>query len=526
MGLVGVQENGNGEMGLSLGTKNKYKRMDSELSDDFDDDIAHYQDQLERKTSTRKYVLACAIFASLNNVLLGYDVGVMSGAIIFIQEDLKITEVQEEVLVGILSIISLLGSLGGGRTSDIIGRKWTMAFAAVVFQIGAAIMTLAPSFEILMIGRILAGVGIGFGVMIAPVYIAEISPTIERGSLTSFPEIFINLGILLGYVSNYAFSGLSVHTNWRVMLAVGILPSIFIGFALFIIPESPRWLVMQNRVDEARSVLLKTNENEKEVEERLSEIVAAAGMSNGEKGEEKAVWRELLTPSPTLRRMLITGFGIQCFQQITGIDATVYYSPTIFKDAGIENNSKLLAATVAVGVTKTAFILVATFLVDRVGRKPLLYVSTIGMTVCLFTLSVSLGILGNGQLAIAMAVLCVCGNVAFFSVGIGPVCWIITSEIFPLRFRAQASALGAVGNRVCSGFVAMSFLSLSRSITVSGTFFLFSIFSALSVLFVYKCVPETKGKSLEQIELLFQNQNEWQGSELELGDSENLVQKA
>ncbi|OMP07871.1 Sugar/inositol transporter [Corchorus olitorius] len=526
MGLVGVQENGNGEMGLSLGTKNKYKRMDSELSDDFDDDIALYQDQLERKRSTRKYVLACAIFASLNNVLLGYDVGVMSGAIIFIQEDLKITEVQEEVLVGILSIISLLGSLGGGRTSDIIGRKWTMAFAAVVFQIGAAIMTLAPSFEILMIGRILAGVGIGFGVMIAPVYIAEISPTIERGSLTSFPEIFINIGILLGYVSNYAFSGLSVHTNWRVMLAVGILPSIFIGFALFIIPESPRWLVMQNRVDEARSVLLKTNENEKEVEERLSEIVAAAGMSNGEKGEEKAVWRELLTPSPTLRRMLITGFGIQCFQQITGIDATVYYSPTIFKDAGIESNSKLLVATVAVGVTKTAFILVATFLVDRVGRKPLLYVSTIGMTVCLFTLSVSLAILGNGQLAIAMAVLCVCGNVAFFSVGIGPVCWIITSEIFPLRFRAQASALGAVGNRVCSGFVAMSFLSLSRSITVSGTFFLFSIFSALSVLFVYKCVPETKGKSLEQIELLFQNQNEWQGSELELGDAENLVPKA
>ncbi|EOX99385.1 hypothetical protein QUC31_014674 [Theobroma cacao] len=528
MGLVGVQENGNGEMALSLGNKNKYKRMDSELSDDFDDDVSasRHHHQLERKRSTTKYVLVCAIFASLNNVLLGYDVGVMSGAIIFIQEDLKITEVQEEVLVGILSIISLLGSLAGGRTSDIIGRKWTMGFAAVVFQIGAAIMTLAPSFQVLMIGRILAGVGIGFGVMIAPVYIAEISPTVHRGSLTSFPEIFINLGILLGYVSNYAFSGLSVHTNWRVMLAVGILPSVFIGFALFIIPESPRWLVMQNRVEEARSVLLKTNEDEKEVDERLSEIVAAAGMSNGEKNEEKAVWRELLSPSPSLRRMLITGFGIQCFQQITGIDATVYYSPEIFKNAGIESNSKLLAATVAVGVTKTAFILFATFLVDRVGRKPLLYVSTIGMTVCLLTLSLSLALLGNGQLGIALAVLCVCGNVAFFSVGMGPICWILTSEIFPLRLRAQASALGAVGNRVCSGLVAMSFLSLSRTISVAGTFFNFSVLSALSVLFVYKCVPETKGKSLEQIELLFQDQNEWQGSELELGDSEHLVQKA
>lgn len=526
MGLVGVQENGKSEMAFSLGNKNKYKRMDSELSDDFEDDASHHHHQLERKKSTRKFVLACAVFASLNNVLLGYDVGVMSGAILFIQEDLKITEVQEEVLVGILSIMSLLGSLAGGRTSDSIGRKWTMGFAAVVFQIGAAIMTLAPSFQVLMIGRVLAGVGIGFGVMIAPVYIAEISPTVDRGSLTSFPEVFINLGILLGYVSNYAFSGLSVHTNWRVMLAVGILPSVFIGFALFIIPESPRWLVMQNRVEEARSVLLKTNENEKEVDERLSEIVAAAGISNGEKNEEKAVWRELLSPSPSLRQMLITGFGIQCFQQITGIDATVYYSPEIFKDAGIESNSKLLAATVAVGVTKTAFILIATFLVDRVGRKPLLYVSTVGMTLCLFTLSISLALLGNGQLGIALAVLCVCGNVAFFSVGMGPICWILTSEIFPLRIRAQASALGAVGNRVCSGFVAMSFLSLSHTITVAGTFFLFSLLSGLSIVFVYKHVPETKGKSLEQIELLFQNHNERQGIEVELGDSEHLVQKA
>ncbi|OVA13213.1 General substrate transporter [Macleaya cordata] len=225
----------------------------------------------------------------------------MSGAILFIQEDLKITEVQQEILVGILSIVSLLGSLGGGRTSDAIGRKWTMGLAAVIFQAGALIMTLAPSFEVLMIGRLLAGVGIGFGVMIAPVYIAEISPTKARGSPTSFPEIFINLGIFLGYISNYVFSGFSVHTSWRIMLGVGILPSVFIGFSLFIIPESPRWLVMQNRVDEARAVLLKTNENESEVEERLTEILAAVGMGNAEKIEEKAVWRELLNPSPSLR---------------------------------------------------------------------------------------------------------------------------------------------------------------------------------------------------------------------------------
>ncbi|KAF7823009.1 putative polyol transporter 4 [Senna tora] len=500
---MGFQEHGNGDMGLSsipLGAKNK-------------------------TNTTRKYVLACAVFASLNNVLLGYDVGVMSGAVIFIKEDLNISEVKEEFLVGILSVVSLLGSLGGGRTSDIIGRKWTMALAAVVFQIGALIMTLAPSFTILMIGRLLAGVGIGFGVMIAPIYIAEISPNINRGCLTTFPEIFINLGILLGYVSNYAFSGLSPHINWRIMLAVGILPSIFIGFALFVIPESPRWLVLQNRVDEARSVLLKTNDDDKEVEERLAEIMQAAGFANSDKYEDKPVWRELMFPSPTLRRMLITGFGIQCFQQISGIDATVYYSPEIFEAAGVEDKSKLLGATVAVGIAKTIFILVAIFLVDKLGRKPLLYISTIGMTLSLFGIGIALTLFGQGPFVLALVVLFVCANVAFFSVGLGPVCWVLTSEIFPLRVRAQASALGAVGNRMCSGIVAMSFLSVSRAITVGGTFFIFSAISGLAVVFVYTLVPETKGKSLEQIEVLFQNEHGiTQGSEMELGDVEQLVQ--
>ncbi|XP_027342839.1 probable polyol transporter 4 [Abrus precatorius] len=522
---MGFQQHGNGQVGLSgtpLGTHNKYKRMNSELAEDYDD-VLHQQ---ARRISTRKYVIACAISASLNNVLLGYDVGVMSGAVIFIKEDLKISEVKEEFLVGILSIVSLLGSLGGGRTSDIIGRKWTMAIAAVVFQIGSLIMTLAPSFTVLMIGRLLAGVGIGFGGLIAPIYIAEISPNTTRGFLTTFPEIFINLGILLGYVSNYAFSGFSAHINWRIMLGVGILPSVFIGFALFIIPESPRWLVMQNRIEEARSVLLKTNESEREVEERLAEIQHAAGLANSEKYNEKPVWYELLFPSPSLRRMMITGIGIQCFQQISGIDATVYYSPEIFKAAGIQDNSKLLAATVAVGVTKTLFILVAIFLIDKVGRKPLLYVSTIGMTICLFSIGASVSLFGQGSFVIALVILFVCGNVAFFSVGLGPVCWVVTSEIFPLRLRAQASSLGAVGNRVCSGLVAMSFLSVSRAISVAGTFFLFSAISALAIVFVYMLVPETKGKSLEQIELLFQNDKEMQGSEMELGDVEidQLVQ--
>ncbi|KAM0950138.1 putative major facilitator, sugar transporter, major facilitator superfamily [Dioscorea sansibarensis] len=479
---------------------------------------------------SRKYVVACVSFASLNSVLLGYDVGVMSGAILFIQKDLHITEVQQEVLVGCLSVVSLLGSLVGGRMSDVIGRKWTMGFAAIVFQAGAVVMVFAPSFPVLMFGRLLSGVGIGFGVMIAAVYIAEISPAVARGCLTSFLEIFINIGILLGYVSNYAFSSLSYHINWRIMLGVGVLPSVFIAFALIVIPESPRWLVMKNRVDEARSVLVKINGDEAEANQRLAEIEEGAGVLNAENNNEnKEVWREILRPSPSLRRMLIAGCGIQCFQQITGIDATVYYSPTIFKNAGIKYDTELLGATVGVGFTKAMFILVAILRIDKTGRKPLLYVSTIGMTTCLFILGLSLTLMHNSGLispkvGIGIAILAVCSNVAFFSVGIGPVCWVLTSEIYPLRFRAQASALGAVGNRLSSGLISMSFLSVSHAISVGGTFFVFSAISAVSVVFVYCCVPETKGKSLEEITMLFQNGRDVQGGEAELSNAEHLVQ--
>ncbi|BAF16190.1 probable polyol transporter 4 [Oryza sativa Japonica Group] len=537
MGLPGAEPpaaSGGGLPGF-FGGKSKYVRMDDVLPQEQEEDGVGGGGggvRVRRSHSSRRYVFACSVFASLNSVLLGYDVGVMSGCILFIQRDLHINEVQQEVLVGCLSFISLLGSLAGGRTSDAVGRKWTIGLAAIVFQAGAAVMTLAPSFEVLMVGRLLAGVGIGFGVMIAPVYIAEISPAASRGSFTSFPEIFINLGILLGYISNYAFSGLPDHVSWRVMLAVGILPSVSIAFALLVIPESPRWLVMKNRADEAREVLLKVTDSEDEAKERLAEIEAAAAVASAGKYGDKTVWQELTRPSPVIRRMLITGLGIQCFQQITGIDALVYYSPTIFRDAGITTESQLLVATVAVGFFKTAFIALAIVLIDRVGRKPLLYVSTVGMTACLVVLAATLAALAHGSASrsagIAVAILTVCGDVAFFSVGIGPICWVMSSEIFPLRLRSQAAALGAVMNRVTSGAVAMSFLSVCRAISVAGAFSVFAVISALSVVFVYRYVPETSGKTLEEIELLFGGgggDGEAARGEVELGDGEHLVHK-
>ncbi|KAH1091135.1 hypothetical protein J1N35_018392 [Gossypium stocksii] len=283
---------------------------------------------------------------------------------------------------------------------------------------------------------------------------------------------------------------------------------------------------MQSRIEEARTVLLKTYDNTKEVDKRLAEIQIAARIANTEKYKGKVLWLKILNSSPAIIRILITGCGIQCFQQISGIDATVYYSLTIFKDVGIKGNTELLAATVAVGFTKTMFILVAIFLIDKLGRKPLLYISKIRMTISLFCLSFTLTFLEDQRFGIGLAILFICLNVAFFSVRIGLICWVVSSKIFPLRLRAQASGLGAVGSRASSGIICMSFLTLSRAITVGGTFFLFSVISALSVLFFHTCVPETKGKSLEQIEMLFQKGRELQvGGEIEMGDAECLVQR-
>ncbi|EAZ32427.1 hypothetical protein OsJ_16637 [Oryza sativa Japonica Group] len=476
--------NGGGMRSLPdfLGRKSKYVRMDDVLPDEQGDGGGGGGVvRVRGGGGSGRYVFACSVFASLNHVLLGYDVGVMSGCIIFIQKDLHISEVQQEVLVGCLSFISLLGSLAAGRTSDAVGRKWTIGLAAAVFQAGAAVMTLAPSFAVLMMGRLLAGIGIGIGIMVAPVYISEITPATLRGSYASFPEIFISLGILLGYVSNLAFSGLPDHINWRVMLAAGIVPSISVAFVLLVIPESPRWLVMQGRAAEARAVLLKVTDGEDEAQERLAEIEEAARVTAT--GNGKAVWRELLRPSPVIRRMLVTGIGVQLFQQITGIDALVYYSPTIFRDAGITTESQLLAATVGVGLSKTVFIVIAIVLVDRVGRKPLLYVSTAGIT----------AVPGRAR------------RVAL-----------------PARARRAAAGGGDRGGHPDAGAVAMSFLSICGAVSVAGAFAAFAAISALSVVFVHVFVPEMSGKSLEQIESLF---GAGAGAgEVELGDAEHLVQ--
>lgn len=472
-----------------------------------------------KKPKRNKYAFACALLASMTSVLLGYDIGVMSGAMIYIKKDLKISDVQIEILAGILNLYSLIGSCAAGRTSDWIGRRYTIVVSQAIFFAGAILMGFATNYTFLMVGRFVAGIGVGYALMIAPVYTAEVSPASTRGFLTSFPEVFINAGILLGYVSNYAFSKLPTHYGWRVMLGVGAVPSVILAIVVLWMPESPRWLVMQGRLGDAKTVLGKTSDSKEEAQIRLADIKEAAGIpedctddivqvSKRSHGED--VWKELLLrPTPAVRHVLIAAVGIHFFQQCSGIDSVVLYSPRIFKKAGLTSDNQLLLATVAVGFVKTVFILVATFMLDKVGRRPLLLSSVAGMIFSLATLGFGLTVIDHSDhkvtWAVALSIMMVMSFVAFFSIGMGPITWVYSSEIFPLKLRAQGTSLGVATNRLTSGVISMTFISLYDGITIGGTFFLYAGFALVSWVFFYFMLPETQGRTLEDMEGLFGN---------------------
>lgn len=450
----------------------------------------------------------------------------MSGAMIFIKDEMKINDVQVEVLAGILNLCALVGSLTAGRTSDIIGRRYTIVLASVIFMIGATLMGYGPNYAILMLGRCITGIGVGFALMIGPVYAAEISSPSSRGLLTSLPEFCISFGILMGYVSNYCFGKLAVKIGWRMMLGVAAIPSLVLALGVLRMPESPRWLVLQGRLKEAREVLSKVSNTEEEAALRFRDIKLAAGIPEDceqdvvkmhRKTHGEGVWRELLSPTVAVRWILVAAIGLHFFQHAMGIEAVVLYSPRIFKKAGITNKDKLLLATVGVGVIKTSFILVATFFLDKIGRRRLLFTSITGMTIALSMLGFALTMVehSNGDLlwALILSIFSVYMYVAFYSAGMAPITWVYSTEIFPLRLRAQGTSIGIAVNRLMNAAISMSFISIYEAITIGGAFFMFAGICVVALTYFYFFLPETKGKSLEEIEKLFGKNEEPLSSE-------------
>ncbi|CAM9373855.1 unnamed protein product [Ascophyllum nodosum] len=440
--------------------------------------------------SGRPLVYLCAVCSSLCSILLGYDVGVMSGAKEYIRPDLHLSEGRLQVVVGSLNIVAAFGGLLAGKTADRLGRKPTTALACIVFIVGATIMTMSRSFEFLLLGRVVTGVGVGCAMVIAPVYITELAPPDVRGMLVSLTDICINIGIVLGYAASLVCADVFATDSgkWRSMIGIGMLPPVLILACLTIMPESPRWLICAGRKAEALHVLKRVLGNDREAEESLETI--SQGMSN-----QEATWRDVLLPRDrVVKAAMIVAVGLGFWQQASGSEAAVYYTPEVLKTKGWDDK-KILIGNIGVGGFKLLGEVVAFMLLDRIGRRPLFLVSSVLVTLCLVMVGNSFFLDWSTRVVLFW----LCMFMFCFSLGLGPVTFVVASEILPVTVRSKAMSVVICINRLMSGVIALSYESMSFEMSNAGSFYFFAWLSAFSIAFYAYWVPETRGRTLEEI---------------------------
>lgn len=430
-----------------------------------------------------------AIVASLGGLLSGYDTGVISGALLFINETWVLPDTLQGFLVSSVLIGAVIGAATNGILADIFGRKKIIMATAVIFILGSILCAFAPNVYVLILSRIFVGFAVGIVNFVVPLYLSEVSPKNLRGTLVSLYQWAITAGILFSYFINAVFA--QAVYNWRWMLFAGVVP----GFVLFIgmcfMSDTPRWLVSKNRDDEAKKVFSKI-EPDIEPEKEIAEIKETLVDNRQEKTFRLKKW--MIMP-------FVVGIGIMFAQICTGINTIIYYAPTIFKTAGFDSNLTAIYATTGIGVVNFIMTIIAVFFTDRIGRKPLLYFGLTGVMLSLFALGTSFafaGVLGSSLKWVAVGSLVT--YIICFAMSLGPIGWILVSEVFPLRIRGIAMSVCTVSNFAFNFFVVGSFPVLLHRIGGAWTFWIFGIVSILCIIFVYFFVPETKGISLEQIE--------------------------
>jgi sugar porter (SP) family MFS transporter len=440
------------------------------------------------KPKLKGFVYVAVGVAALGGLLFGYDTGVISGAIIFIKKDFALSPTMEEIVVSSVLVGAVLGAIIGGALTDRFGRRRMIILAGIIFTVSAIGTALAPTVDWLIAGRMISGIAIGIASFISPMYIAELAPAKARGSLVSVNMLAIATGIVVAYLVDYALSGAQA---WRYMFGLAAIPSVILTIAMWRLPDSPRWLITKSRVAQARRVLQRV-QTESDIDSEITDIQQSMTTQNGH-------WaNELFQPS--LRMPMIVGLGLAAFQQMTGINTVMYYAPTIFKFAGIKAVGLAILAGAGLAMVMWCFYVLAIFLLDRVGRRPLLLIGATGQII-------GLAILGAAfqfqQLVSFKSDVAIAGLLIFvssFAVGLGPVFWLMISEIYPLRIRGAAMSAVTVTNWAMNLAVAVTFLTLIGVLGRGGTFWLYGIIAVSAWVFCYRLVPETKGKTLEQIE--------------------------
>jgi SP family xylose:H+ symportor-like MFS transporter len=447
-------------------------------------------------TGSRVYVALVCLVAVLGGLLFGYDTAVIAGAIGFLQEHFQLDATQKGWAAACALLGCVIGVSFAGGFSDRLGRKKTLVLAGALFLVSAVGTAIPKTFTTFVLFRVLGGVGVGIASMASPMYIAEITPARIRGRMVSVNQFAIISGMLIIYFVNYfiargADPAWNVAEGWRWMFASGILPSvIFLGLLLFV-PESPRWLVENGRVAEAERVLVRVVGPEA-VRGEIGTIANA-----GE--EEPASLRQLLKPG--LRRALGIGIALAVLQQVTGINVFLYYAPEIFKQLGAGVDVALLQ-TIVVGVVNLLFTIVAIGTVDRWGRKPLMIAGSAGMGLSL----VALGVAAQMHSVSLFMLLFVLGYIACFALSVGPVTWVLLSEIFPTRVRGRALSVATFCLWTANFVVSQTFPMMDESPWLVARFnhgfpfYVYAAFCVVLVLVVWRLVPETKGRSLEEIE--------------------------
>jgi sugar porter (SP) family MFS transporter len=449
-----------------------------------------------------RYVLRTVLVVALGGFLFGFDASVIAGVITFVEDEFQLDELEMGWAVASLTLTATLSIMVAGPLADRYGRRRLLRAAAVVFTASALMSASATDLATLIVARLLSGFGVGAALVVGPMYIAEISPADVRGRMVSINQLHVVLGISAAFFSNYLIlqvghsdlplvAPLKVgEWNWRWMLGIGAVPSLVFFVLLFLVPESPRWLAMHGRLDAARRILARAH-GAALAESELTELRASLAR---EAGRASVSVRELW--SPGLRRVMVIGLGIGILQQITGINAVFFFAPMIFERAGASADAAF-AQAVYVGLINLAFTVVAMLLIDRLGRRPLLLFGTGGI-------ALSMGLLAWGfrgaDMDPALVLAGVLAFVASFAVSLGPIMWVLFSEIFPNRVRGVAISFVGLVNSMVSFGVQLVFPWELEMLGNSRPWLIYGFFAALGLIFIARHVPETRGRSLEELE--------------------------